>query len=243
MESKSQEPQNRCGAAITERKRYDVPPQFPHDRRGRRHRVGDGIRRASSPWRSPPAVPHGHHGMAGPDEMIGHLIASAKSQLNLNTSQQGMFDTAVADSKAAFQSGRALHQKVRDTLNGRACEDRARPRGRGGGGRRGDGPGPRAAQGDPRRMARALRHVHAGPEGRREGHAAEAPREGRFDQGEDARALQGARAVRRDRPQRANPRSTDRTSPASRRALSFSRRRRDRPARRHAFRWPLPRRS
>ena len=60
--------------------------------------------------------PHGHHGMAGPDEMIGHLIASAKAQLNLNTSQQGMFDTAVADSKAAFQSGRALHQKVQDTL-------------------------------------------------------------------------------------------------------------------------------
>ncbi len=63
-----------------------------------------------------PPGPHGHHGMAGPDEMIGHLIASAKSQLNLNTSQQGMFDTAVADSKAAFQSGLALHQKVHDTL-------------------------------------------------------------------------------------------------------------------------------
>jgi Spy/CpxP family protein refolding chaperone len=65
----------------------------------------------------PAGGPHGPHGMAGPDEMIGHLIASAKSQLNLNTSQQTMFDTAVADSKAAFQSGRALHQKVRDTLN------------------------------------------------------------------------------------------------------------------------------
>ena len=64
-----------------------------------------------------PGGPHGHHGMGGPDEMIGDLIASAKSQLNLNTSQQGMFDTAVADTKAAFQSGLALHQKVRDTLN------------------------------------------------------------------------------------------------------------------------------
>lgn len=59
---------------------------------------------------------HGHHGMAGPDEMIGSLIAGAKSQLNLNTSQQGMFDTALADTKAAFQSGQALHQKVHDTL-------------------------------------------------------------------------------------------------------------------------------
>ncbi len=73
-----------------------------------------GVQAASA---QPAGGPHGHHGMAGPDEMIGHLIASAKSQLNLNTSQQGMFDTAVADSKAAFQSGRALHQKVRDTLN------------------------------------------------------------------------------------------------------------------------------
>jgi Spy/CpxP family protein refolding chaperone len=65
-----------------------------------------------------PAGPHGFgpHGAAGADEMIGHLIAHAKTQLNLNTSQQGMFDTAIADSKAAFQSGRALHQKVRDTL-------------------------------------------------------------------------------------------------------------------------------
>ena len=60
--------------------------------------------------------PHGPHGMGGPDEMIGHLIAHAKGQLNLNTSQQGMFDTAVADSKAAHQAGRALHEKVKATL-------------------------------------------------------------------------------------------------------------------------------
>jgi Spy/CpxP family protein refolding chaperone len=72
-----------------------------------------GVQAASA---QPAGGPHGHHGMVGPDEMIGHLIASAKSQLNLNTSQQGMFDTAVADSQAALQSGRALHQKVRDTL-------------------------------------------------------------------------------------------------------------------------------
>jgi Spy/CpxP family protein refolding chaperone len=64
----------------------------------------------------PAGGPHSHHGMAGPDEMIGHLIASAKPQLNLNTSQQSMFDTAVADSKVAFQSGQALRQKIHDTL-------------------------------------------------------------------------------------------------------------------------------
>jgi len=67
----------------------------------------------------PAGVAYGHHGahaMGGPDEMIGHLIAHAKSRLNLNTMQQGMFDTAVADSKAAREAGRALHEKVRATL-------------------------------------------------------------------------------------------------------------------------------
>ncbi len=48
--------------------------------------------------------------------MIGHLIAHAKGRLNLNTMQQGMFDTAVADSKAAREAGRALHEKVKATL-------------------------------------------------------------------------------------------------------------------------------
>jgi Spy/CpxP family protein refolding chaperone len=48
--------------------------------------------------------------------MIRHLIAHAKAKLNLNTMQQGMFDTAVADSKAAREAGRALHEKVKATL-------------------------------------------------------------------------------------------------------------------------------
>ena len=56
----------------------------------------------------------GPHGPGGADAMIGHLIAHAKAQLNLNTMQQGMFDKAVADSKAARETARALHQKVRD---------------------------------------------------------------------------------------------------------------------------------
>ena len=48
--------------------------------------------------------------------MIGQLIAHAKAKLNLNTSQQGMFDTAVAHSQTARESGRALHDKVKATL-------------------------------------------------------------------------------------------------------------------------------
>ena len=64
----------------------------------------------------PAGGPHGPHGPGAADEMIGHLIAHAKGQLNLNTMQQGLFDTAVADSKAAREAGRALHQGVKATL-------------------------------------------------------------------------------------------------------------------------------
>ena len=62
------------------------------------------------------AQPGGPHGAGGHDAMIGHLIAHAKGQLNLNTMQQGLFDTAVADSKAAREAGRALQQGVKATL-------------------------------------------------------------------------------------------------------------------------------
>ncbi len=62
--------------------------------------------------------PHGHgpHGPGAPDQMIGQLIESSKAQLNLNTSQQVMFDAAVASTTSARASGIAVHQKVRDTL-------------------------------------------------------------------------------------------------------------------------------
>ncbi len=56
------------------------------------------------------------HGAAAGDQMIGHLIAEAKAKLNLDTSQQVMFDAAVAQSRAARESGRALHQKVKDGM-------------------------------------------------------------------------------------------------------------------------------
>jgi Spy/CpxP family protein refolding chaperone len=63
--------------------------------------------------------PGAHAAMAGPgggDEMVGHIIARAKDKLNLNTSQQLKFDANVAQSKAARDSGRALHQQVKDAL-------------------------------------------------------------------------------------------------------------------------------
>ncbi len=65
----------------------------------------------------PVGAPGGHGGpMGGGDEMFGHVIAHAKANLNLNTSQQTMFDAAVAQSKAAHQQGLALMQKVKDAM-------------------------------------------------------------------------------------------------------------------------------
>lgn len=68
-----------------------------------------------------PAGGHGgaHHAMMGHDGgdgFLGQAIARAQSKLNLNTSQKLMFDNALAQSKAARESGRALHQKVKDAL-------------------------------------------------------------------------------------------------------------------------------
>lgn len=72
---------------------------------------------AGAVFAQPFGGPGGHGGpMGGGDEMFGHLIAHAKASLNLNTSQQTMFDAAVAQSKAAHQQGGALMQKVRDAM-------------------------------------------------------------------------------------------------------------------------------
>lgn len=56
---------------------------------------------------------HGHSG--GGDFLMG--IAALKGQLNLNTSQQLMWDNAVAAGKSARDAAHANHQRVRDTLN------------------------------------------------------------------------------------------------------------------------------
>ena len=56
-----------------------------------------------------------HHGpRGGGDVVMG--IAALKDQLNLNTSQQAMWDNAVAAGKAARQTARTNMQKVHDTL-------------------------------------------------------------------------------------------------------------------------------
>ena len=55
-----------------------------------------------------------HHGGGGGDAVMS--IIRLKDQLNLNTSQQTMWDNAVAAGKAAHTTARANMQKVHDTL-------------------------------------------------------------------------------------------------------------------------------
>ena len=61
-----------------------------------------------------PTHPHGGPG-SGPD--FGHLFTKLKGQLNLNTSQQAMWDAAVAQSKSARDAGRANFDKVRAAMS------------------------------------------------------------------------------------------------------------------------------
>ena len=59
---------------------------------------------------------HGHgHGPGGGDP-IARVIAQYKSQLALNTSQQQMWDNAVAVTQQARQNGRALMQPLHDAM-------------------------------------------------------------------------------------------------------------------------------
>ncbi|MFO1397137.1 MAG: periplasmic heavy metal sensor [Burkholderiales bacterium] len=64
--------------------------------------------------------PHGGggmHGAGGPGGMsIEGTLAAVKSQLNLNTSQQVMWDNAAAATKTARDAGRAAMQQVHATL-------------------------------------------------------------------------------------------------------------------------------
>jgi Spy/CpxP family protein refolding chaperone len=65
-----------------------------------------------------PGGPMGHapRGPGAFGEHIGLMLEEAKSRLQLDTSQQLLWDNAVAQSRAARESGRALHQKARDAM-------------------------------------------------------------------------------------------------------------------------------
>ncbi len=70
------------------------------------------------------------HPMGGPGGPMGHgpggggffgdqmavMLEEVKSRLALDTSQQLIFDSAIAQTSAARESGRALHQKVKEAM-------------------------------------------------------------------------------------------------------------------------------
>src|SRR5262245_20673925 len=113
MRSKPQEPQNRCG-----------PSSKGNDMTLHRNLRTIAVAAAASTAMTlgagaalaQPGPQGPHHSQGGHGELLGGVIAQAKAQLNLNTSQQQMFDNAVAHSKAAFEQGRTLRQKVQDAL-------------------------------------------------------------------------------------------------------------------------------
>ena len=64
-----------------------------------------------------PAMGPGHHGPGpGMGMDIEHVLAGLQAKLNLNTSQQGMWDAAVTQTKAARDTGRANMQKLHDAM-------------------------------------------------------------------------------------------------------------------------------
>jgi len=59
---------------------------------------------------------HGMHGGGSIDQLVPRLLEQAKASLNLNTSQQTMWDNVVAQSKVAHEQGRANRQRVKDAM-------------------------------------------------------------------------------------------------------------------------------
>lgn len=60
---------------------------------------------------------HGHRG--GPaEEMFGRVLQEAKASLNLNTSQQLMWDNAVTQAKSAHQTAKANRETLKATVQG-----------------------------------------------------------------------------------------------------------------------------
>ena len=59
---------------------------------------------------------HAMHGSGSIGEMLPQILARAKASLNLNTMQQGMWESAVAASKAAREAARANRAQVKGAL-------------------------------------------------------------------------------------------------------------------------------
>jgi len=65
-----------------------------------------------------PAGPHhgAHAGLAGQGDFLAGALQRAHDQLNLNSSQQVAWDSAVAASKAAHEAMRTQHQRLHAAL-------------------------------------------------------------------------------------------------------------------------------
>jgi Spy/CpxP family protein refolding chaperone len=59
---------------------------------------------------------HGMHGVAPIDQLVPQLLEEAKASLNLNTSQQALWDSVVAQGATARDQGRANRQQVKNAI-------------------------------------------------------------------------------------------------------------------------------
>ena len=139
--------------------------------------------------------PHGHHGRHG-GTGIEQVIAQVKDKLALNSSQQVMWDNAIASTKAARQAGRAERERIHAAMKAElakaepdlaavaALADQAQAAGQ-------------SLRHQVRgRVAEALRDVHAGAEAGRPRRAGEADGADRELPREDEGALRRGRVDR-----------------------------------------------
>jgi Spy/CpxP family protein refolding chaperone len=71
---------------------------------------------ATTAFAQPDGGMRGMHGGGPIDLLVPHMLEKAKASLNLNTSQQAMWDNIVAQGKAAHDEGRTNRQKVKAVL-------------------------------------------------------------------------------------------------------------------------------
>jgi Spy/CpxP family protein refolding chaperone len=64
-----------------------------------------------------PGGPHGPGPGGPPGEMLAQVLQDLKASLNLNTSQQLMWDAAAAQTRNAREQGRAQHDRVKTVLD------------------------------------------------------------------------------------------------------------------------------
>ncbi len=90
--------------------------QFCFRRRARIAVLASALTFAAGALAQGPGGPQGL-GQGGPHgEMLVQLLQELKAGLNLNTSQQAMWDAAAAQTRAAREQGRALHGQVKTAL-------------------------------------------------------------------------------------------------------------------------------